>query len=232
MVRSDTRRRLLDAALGLLAEGGLRAVTHRAVESAAGASRGSATYHLGNRQQIVEALLEHLADLDGRALDETLQRLALDQLSGATFDLAGLAERSVRALTAYPERTIARYSLMLEAARDETLRPLVRRWRSIFVTIPEPMLGALGVPEPAAVARDLVALMDGIIFEHLSTGRPDLESRLAAALADFVTARVLAAGRQMPSTVRPPAASDLPAAVFSAAAPDLPAAVRPPADSA
>lgn len=188
-VRSDTRRRLLDAALHLVAEGGLRAVTHRALENAAGVSRGSTTYHLGNRQQIVEALLQHLADLDAAALDSALRDLAVDQLAARSVDLATLAGRAIRALTEHPERVVARYTLMLEAARDETLRPIVRHWRSLFVTLPEPVFAALGVADPGTAARDMVAYMDGIIFEHLSTGQPDLEARLVTALVAFADGR-------------------------------------------
>jgi AcrR family transcriptional regulator len=191
MVRSDTRERLLRAALTLVAEGGLRAVTHRALENAAGVSRGSTTYHLGNRQQIMEAILEYLADLDATDLQTMLQSLALLRLSAHPLDLEELIRRTVRVLLAQPERVIARYTLMLEAARDESLRPIVRRWRSVFAMLPEPLFIGLDTPDPAAAARGAVALMDGMIFEHLATGEPDLEERLSRALTRFALGQIV-----------------------------------------
>lgn len=186
MSRTDTRQRLLDAAIKLIASGGLQSLSHRALENAAGAARGSTTYHLGTSHQIIEAVLDRLAELDTAAMQDTLRQLALDQLAAGTVDVAAAVRGIVAGLLDDRDRVIARYTLMIEAARDETLRPTIRRWRDAFVTIPEPLLARLGAPAPAEAARDLVALMDGIIFEHLSTGRPGLEERVAATIATFI----------------------------------------------
>jgi len=190
MARTDTRQRLLDAAITLVARGGMRALSHRALENEAGVSRGSTTYHLGTSHQIVEALLERLAELDAAAISDALGRLAIAQLAAPVTGEEPTTDAAVRlvtsALLVAPERALARYTLMIEAARDESLRPVIRRWRDEFAAIPAPMLARLGAEAPEDAARDMVALMDGIIFEHLSTGRSGLEDRLAATVADYV----------------------------------------------
>ncbi len=190
MTRTDTRRHLLDAAIPLVARGGLKALSHRAVENAAGVARGSATYHLGSRHEIVAGLLERLAALDVAAMQDQLNRLAVDHLTSGRMDVDAVVRGVVGGLLEDPDRVLARYWLMLEATRDETLQPLVRGWRDAFATMPVPLLTGLGVVEPAAVARDLVALLDGILFEHLSTGRGDgLAERAAAAVTRFLHPR-------------------------------------------
>jgi DNA-binding transcriptional regulator YbjK len=187
VARTDTRQRLLDAAIPLVANGGLRALSHRAVETAAGVARGSARYHLGSRHQIVEGLMERLAALDVAAMQAHLHRLAIDHLATGSMDLQAPVRSIITALMGDPDRVLARYWLMLEATRDDTLQPIVRRWRDAFVTIPEPLLARLGADDPAGMSRDLVALLDGVIFEHLSTGRvADLQERASATVSSFI----------------------------------------------
>ncbi|MGE4428137.1 MAG: TetR family transcriptional regulator, partial [Solirubrobacteraceae bacterium] len=55
---SDRRSRLLHEALALVSASGLAAVTHRSVERAAGAPHGSVTYHFGNRDGLIDAMVE------------------------------------------------------------------------------------------------------------------------------------------------------------------------------
>lgn len=194
MTRIDTRQRLLDAAIPLVARGGLRALTHRAVEGAAGVARGSATYHLGGRHEIVEGLMERLADLDVAAMDAALNRLAVEHLSSGTMDLRAMVGGLVQAVTRDHDRVLARYWLMLEAANDETLQPIARRWRGAFAALPEPLFARMGVRTPAEAARDLVALLDGVIFEHVCTGQTDdLQERAVGAVSAFVADRTGAA---------------------------------------
>ena len=62
--QTDRRPQLLDASLRLIGEGGLRAVTHRAVEQEAGAPHGSTTYYFKTRDQLIEATVERLVEID------------------------------------------------------------------------------------------------------------------------------------------------------------------------
>lgn len=66
----STKDALLQAAIDLLAEGGARAITHRAVAARAGVSATSTTYYFGSIQELTdEALARHVAersaDLEG-----------------------------------------------------------------------------------------------------------------------------------------------------------------------
>jgi AcrR family transcriptional regulator len=54
--RAEARRRLLDAAMQLIAERGVRAVTLAATGERAGFSRGIVTHHFGSRRGLLDAL--------------------------------------------------------------------------------------------------------------------------------------------------------------------------------
>jgi AcrR family transcriptional regulator len=54
--RAETERRLLDAAMDLVAEGGVGAVTVAATGARAGYSRGIVNHHFGSRRALLDAL--------------------------------------------------------------------------------------------------------------------------------------------------------------------------------
>jgi AcrR family transcriptional regulator len=196
VTRTDTRRRLLDAAIPLVARGGLKALSHRAVENAAGVARGSATYHLGSRHEIVEGIMERLGALDLESLREQQHQVATDFLATGAIDAEAVARSSFELLFGDRDRVLARYWLTLEAARDETLQPIVRRWRDAFTSVPASLLARLGAADPASDAQDLVDLVDGMVFELMCTGRDDqLPERVITALLRFVRDRT---GRPIP----------------------------------
>lgn len=68
--------------------------------------------------------------------------------------------------------------MFLYAARRAELQPELARWREMFVRIAEATLLGMGVAQPAATGRLLIATVDGIVLHLLST--PD-EAMLAAA---------------------------------------------------
>src|SRR5215468_6402803 len=108
------RADIADAAIRTLARDGMRGLTHRAVDRAAGLPEGSASYYFRTRQALLQAAVERLAELDsvdmrGRA---SLPGPAGRDLDGFAVAAAGIVERW---LTAGRERLLARYELALEA---------------------------------------------------------------------------------------------------------------------
>ncbi|MAT93693.1 MAG: hypothetical protein CME59_13930 [Halioglobus sp.] len=57
--RASTRARMLDAALAIIIEEGIRAVRHRAVAKRAGVSLGSTTYHFASIEELIISAFEH-----------------------------------------------------------------------------------------------------------------------------------------------------------------------------
>lgn len=191
MTRTDTRRLLLDAAIPLVARGGLKALSHRAVEDAAGVARGSARYHLGSRHEIVEGLMERMGALELETLHEQQHRLAMEHLATGVIDIEGALRSTFAMVFADRDQVLARYWLTLEATRDESLQPIVRRWREAFAAAPVPLLTRLGASDPAGTAADLVDLVDGIVFALMCTGRDEgMLDRVVASAVRLIHERI------------------------------------------
>ncbi|MFD8828405.1 TetR family transcriptional regulator, partial [Streptomyces sp. NPDC059605] len=59
---------IADAALALLAERGMRGLTHRAVDERAGLPQGSTSNYARTRQSLLEAAVRRLAEREARVL--------------------------------------------------------------------------------------------------------------------------------------------------------------------
>jgi len=61
---TDRRTQLADAAIALVAESGMRGLTHRAVDARAGLPPGTTSAYLRTRQALIEAVVARIAELD------------------------------------------------------------------------------------------------------------------------------------------------------------------------
>src|SRR5258708_36489485 len=94
------RAEIADAAIATLARDGMRGLTHRAVDRAAGLPEGSASYYFRTRQALLQATVERLAELtstDMLSSAATLDSTAVPALPGHDLDTlasvtAGLGE--------------------------------------------------------------------------------------------------------------------------------------------
>ncbi|WP_318217641.1 TetR/AcrR family transcriptional regulator [Streptomyces sp. SCL15-6] len=150
-----------DAALALLAERGMRGLTHRAVDEAAGLPQGSTSNLARTRQALLELAVRRLAEREARvlALDEMPDpRGGLDALVDA------LALATHRALTRNRELTLARYELALEATRRPELRAYFDATGARFREQLGALVTAMGSADPARHVLSLVAWADGLMF--------------------------------------------------------------------
>lgn len=155
------RSAIADAAITTLAREGMRGLTHRAVDRTAGLPEGSTSYYFRTRQALLHAVVERLAELDAAAVP-ALPSGDLDTLAD---QVAGLMQHW---LTAGRDRHLARYELALEATRRPELRDtLVRAGAGLRAMVAQ-VLAAAGVPEPQARAYDLVAFLDGLLFDQIA----------------------------------------------------------------
>ncbi|KAB1904405.1 TetR family transcriptional regulator [Micromonospora sp. AMSO31t] len=164
--------RLADAAIELLAEGGMRGLTHRAVDARAGMPPGTTSAYLRTRQALIEAVVQRLADLDradlaAHELPTEPPRAApalgpdgLDQLA------AGVAEVLDRWLTTGRSRALARYACLLEAVHRPELRRILEHGTALRVQARD-LLARAGAPDPRRQGDQLVAFIDGLLFDRL-----------------------------------------------------------------
>ncbi|MER6026975.1 TetR/AcrR family transcriptional regulator [Streptomyces sp. NPDC001851] len=163
-VRSTSASRadlVADAALALLAERGMRGLTHRAVDETAGLPPGSTSNVARTRQALLELAVRRHAEREARVLDVA----ELPDPSGGVDALAdGLALAVHRSLTQGRELLIARYELALEATRRPELRAFYDRTGAVFKEQLAGLLTAAGSPDPSRHVLSLVAWADGLMF--------------------------------------------------------------------
>jgi len=146
----------MDAAIITLAREGMRGLTHRAVDRAAGVAEGSTSYYFRTREALLVGVLDRLADLS------TAEIATVD-----AHDLAAVAGLIEHWATAGRERMLARFELTLEATRRPQLRAALERLSGHFRSMAEAVLADTNVPDAKRRAADLVAHIDGLLFDQV-----------------------------------------------------------------
>lgn len=184
----DRRTEILDTALAVLADHGMRGLTHRAVDLAAGLPAGSTSYYFRTREALVSGCLRRLLKLDRADV------LPPDDPTPVP-DLDGLVDQAtewcLQMVTGSAQRTRARYELALHAVRKPALRAEFveagTRLREQIAAV----LSTLGANEPARAAEEVAALVDGLVFTALVRGpreRRELRGWLRSPLHRVLTA--------------------------------------------
>ncbi len=186
----ERRDVLADAAIAVLAEAGMRGLTHRAVDAAAGLAEGTSSYYFRTRAALLQACVDRLA----------AQTLAeVPRGGGGPGTVEGLVDASVaivgRWLTADRARLLARWELALESTRRPELGTALRTAGGRIRERVAATLHGLGIADPERRADDLVACLDGLAFDQLAGAGPDRDgSALHTAITDVVRGFTAAAG--------------------------------------
>jgi AcrR family transcriptional regulator len=170
----DRRAQLADAALVVVAEKGLKGLTHRAVDAAASVAEGTTSNYFRSRTALVGAVADRLEQLDLEVLESLgppgppadVDELA-KQITGLIFAL----------MQQHASLTLARLTLSLD--QPET----VTGGHFRLLAGLEQTLAGLGIPDPAARARDVADYSDGLLLHQLTARRtedPDPASTAAA----------------------------------------------------
>ncbi|MGV9557563.1 TetR/AcrR family transcriptional regulator [Streptomyces sp. NPDC003522] len=160
------RRELIaDAAIGTVATAGLRGLTHRAVDAAAGLPPGSTSYYFRTRSALISACYLRLAELSVADVDRWEADRGRPDLDSAAGVMAALLHHW---LTKARDRQLARFELSLEATRRPELRADLQAARLATRSRVAALLAALGAPRPAPAADLLVAWTDGFLYDRLA----------------------------------------------------------------
>ncbi len=149
----ERRAEIARAVIDVVAEHGLRGLTHRKVADAAGVPLGSTTYHFETLDDLMMAGLELAAD---RNL--AMMRRAAEQLATGVDVAAWLTDLVIEMVTTWRESNIAERELYLEAIRSPALRPAATRWDDAFVDILESHFGDREAARLACWALDGLAV--------------------------------------------------------------------------
>lgn len=149
----ERRDEIARAVIDVVAEHGLRGLTHRKVAEAAGVPLGSTTYHFETLDDLMVAGLELAAE---RNL--AMMRRAAEWLTPGDDVAAWLTDLVIEMVTTWRESNIAERELYLEAIRTPALRPAATRWDDAFVDILEAHLGDREAARLACWALDGLAI--------------------------------------------------------------------------
>ncbi len=189
--RSRQRREeLLAAAIELFAEGGSRAVTHRAVAHRAGLPPATTTYYFASIDDLLrEALREHIVRWRG----------AVDDLAGFETTFRPVRSADVESVVAAvfaargPEVAALELAIYLAATRDDELRAEAAEALRGFEALATRWLSRLGVPDPEPLAASLVAHVAGIALRRQSGmyEEADEAGRMARDLTSLAAAHLI-----------------------------------------
>ncbi|MFD5830784.1 TetR/AcrR family transcriptional regulator [Lentzea sp. NPDC060358] len=143
---------ITDAAIRLVAERGMRGLTHRAVDRQAGLPEGSTSAYFRTRKALVEGFVARLADQE-----------RLD-VAPDPADVAGSIARTLDGWLVERDRTLARYAAMLEATHHPELRSILEHSPREQATALARMLGH---EDPERAGAHFTAFLEGLLFYRL-----------------------------------------------------------------
>jgi DNA-binding transcriptional regulator YbjK len=161
------RQRIGDAAVEVLATHGLRGLTHRAVDAAAGLPAGSTSNIFRTRAALITGVIDRLAEQDLAFVSELRQSAPDPDAGMGATDLDTVLSLMVRAATVMTRppmdrMTRARMMLAFEEAAD-----LGPQHRNMILALMG-MLSELGHPNPGPAARAVVDYLDGAMLHALT----------------------------------------------------------------
>ncbi|GAA0743434.1 TetR family transcriptional regulator [Dactylosporangium roseum] len=166
---ADRRLQVLDAAITVLGRSGMRGLTHRAVDAAAGLSAGSASNLFRSRDALLEGVADRIVERERSNWEEllagtvpTTPAMLAEALTGAARDVAGR----------HRDLTLARYSILLEAANHPPLRRTLTeggaRVRAWFLN----WMRLSGSTDPEREAPLIMNHFTGLVLHQLANPDP------------------------------------------------------------
>ena len=156
---------ILDAAIETIGTAGMRGLTHRAVDEAAGLPQGSTSNHFRSRDALLTGVAERFAERERAAFEE----IARTEVVVTGADLGRTIGRfAIEATRDHRSLSLARYSLLVESALQPTLQQMMREGGAAVNAWGLQWLRAVGSPHPE---RDWVVLANfvtGLVLHELA----------------------------------------------------------------
>ncbi len=115
----NRREILLDAAIEVLGERGIRALTHRAVDAEAGVVAGSAANYFPTREALLEAIVDRVSAIERGHFDEIAAVVCPAAPAELGRAIAGWVQEATGARRAL---TLSRYAVLVEAGHNAKIR--------------------------------------------------------------------------------------------------------------
>lgn len=159
--RGDGRVALLQAAIRVGAQEGLRGLTLRSVAAEAGVSHGLVRHHFGTRQQLVDEALEHAAR----------RSMITGDLEPGTGDPADFSRALEDIVAEDPELQAFQYEMAMEARRRPGLLATNHAIYEQYREATQRELVRMGLADDPALAHAVFAMLDGLVLQKVLFGR-------------------------------------------------------------
>ncbi|MEU9396153.1 TetR family transcriptional regulator [Streptomyces sp. NPDC048324] len=179
----EGRGALLEAAVRVVARGGLRKLTYRAVAAEAGVTHGLVAHHFGSRDTLLEEALRW-------CVTRSIETSSLVPASGRLEDFAATLADFI---AADPDIQAFQYELKLESSRRPELRHHVDLLYDAYRDAVGEALACFGVSQE--MTEIVFAALDGMVFHQVTSGAPERTEESVDALR-----RLLAAHRGQASS--------------------------------
>lgn len=156
------RERVLDAAISLLATGGLRALTHVRVDERAGLPKGSTSNHFRTRAALLMGVTGWIRERELPTVSAAFLPHSADEFVDALSALLDVTTRENRDLTT------ARLVLFMEASHNAELREVLSRGRASMTAVAVSALSDMGAPDPIAGAEAIASCFEGLILHRIA----------------------------------------------------------------
>ncbi|HHV20303.1 MAG TPA: TetR/AcrR family transcriptional regulator [Propionibacterium sp.] len=169
---SERRERVLDAAIDLIGEGGIKALTHRGVDARASLPAGSTSNLFRTAEALLEAVVDRFAErerADWDALTLHAPPETAEQLTVALGELAigAVGERRRVSLT--------RFAILVEAANREHLRDRLADNGARVMVWATTAFRLIGATAPGAAAAAVANYLSGVMLHQLANPDPDFD---------------------------------------------------------
>jgi DNA-binding transcriptional regulator YbjK len=191
--QSGRRERLLDAAIGLVGVRGLTALTHRAVDAAAGVPTGTTSNYWRTRQALLDALIDRVVARERDRWEQLTQATSpstAKELAGTLAVLAKVATGPDRALV------LTRYAILLEAAQHEDVRPRLAAGGQRVNARLSTWMRLIGSADPDHDVHVVANYWTGLVLHQLALPDPrfDPTDHLMGLLTSLIPAAAPVAG--------------------------------------
>jgi DNA-binding transcriptional regulator YbjK len=169
---ADRRTTILDAALELVGTQGMRGLTHRAVDAAAGLPPGSTSNYFRTREALIVGIAERFI-----ARERAMATGPRDEVEPTPDGVAAALGRFVeRALGPDRAVTLARYAILVETAQNPALREGMADGADEVDTWTLDLITRAGSRDPARDHGILANYVTGLVLHELALPLPDLDA--------------------------------------------------------
>jgi DNA-binding transcriptional regulator YbjK len=182
------QQQLLSAAVHVVARGGLRGLTHRAVDAEAGLPEGSTSAYMRTRVALLTRLTEYVTAQFAHDISDLTQRI--EEHARVDGYVVQETVAMLRSWLGAPDLLLVRMELTIEGSRQVEVAEILQvQWLQL-VQIVEHAMEATGKVHNPARARTLLAAIDGVLLRAVREKPEDRASFLRDSLELLMTSLV------------------------------------------